>query len=133
MDAGKQCLGKKPGKEGKKVIRRTSRKLILEEKKDRNRKKKTSIYYMLEMNEKRRGKVASKRKGIQQNQINVFWKAWIQYGERDKRLSLSFVGGSGQEEAKKLEALQPSDLTLRIQQLENSLHSTLHSQEWILL
>ncbi len=75
MDAGKQCLGKKPGKEGKKVIRRTSRKLILEEKKDRNRKKKTSIYYMLEMNEKRRGKVASKRKGIQQNQINVFWKA----------------------------------------------------------
>ncbi len=27
---------------------------------------------MLEMNEKRSGKVASKRKGIQQNQINVF-------------------------------------------------------------
>ncbi len=35
MDAGKQCLGKKPGKEGEKIIRRTSRKLILEEKKDR--------------------------------------------------------------------------------------------------
>jgi hypothetical protein len=35
MDAEKQCLGKKTGKEGEKVIRRTSRKLILEEKEDR--------------------------------------------------------------------------------------------------
>ncbi len=131
MDVGKQSLGKKPDKEGEKSYQADKQETDPRRKERQKQEiKKTSIYNMLEMNEKRSGKVASKRKGIQQNQINVFLEK-LEYntGERDKRLSLSFVRGSSQEEAKKLEALQPSDLTLRVQQLEHSLHSTLHSQE----